>query len=130
MASIQERITQDGKKAYRVQVRLRGFPAETATFPRLTDARKWAQSTEAAMREGRYFKTSESKRHTSLSGTVAGWNIKSSRPAKDGIADAESRQKKEAWESRQNTAGPTCRQLIRWSLFAVRAVYNSLQTRL
>lgn len=64
MANIQERVTQDGKKVYRVQVRLKGFPAETATFPRLTDARKWAQSTEAAMREGRYFKTSEAKRHT------------------------------------------------------------------
>lgn len=64
MANIQERVTQNGKKAYRVQVRLKGFPAETATFSRLTDARRWGESTEAAMREGRYFKTSEAKRHT------------------------------------------------------------------
>ena len=37
---------------------------QSATFKRLTDARKWVQQTESAIREGRHFKTSEAKRHT------------------------------------------------------------------
>ncbi len=64
MAYIQERKKDDGKTHYRVQVRLKGYPTATATFERKTDAKQWAQQTEAAMREGRYFKTSESKKHT------------------------------------------------------------------
>lgn len=64
MASIQKRTLQNGGISYRVQVRLKGHPVERATFQRLSDARKWAQSTEAAMRERRYFKTSESQRHS------------------------------------------------------------------
>lgn len=64
MASIQKRTNKKGETTYRVQVRLKGFPTETATFERLTDAKRWTQHTEAAMREGRYFRTSESKRHT------------------------------------------------------------------
>jgi integrase len=47
-----------------VKVRLKGYPAQSATFDRLTDAKRWAQQTEAAIREGRYFKTTEAKRHT------------------------------------------------------------------
>ena len=35
-----------------------------ATFERLTDARKWVQHTESAIREGRHFKTAASKKHT------------------------------------------------------------------
>lgn len=42
MATIQERKTQDGKVTCRVQVRLKGYPPQTATFSRKTDARKWA----------------------------------------------------------------------------------------
>jgi integrase len=64
MAYIQERKTNDGKTHFRVQIRLRGFPICSATFERKTDAKLWAQQTEAAMREGRYFKTNESKKHT------------------------------------------------------------------
>ena len=64
MAYIEERKTKEGKVAYRVQVRLKGYPKETATFERKTDAKRWAQQTEAAMREGRYFKTTEAKKHT------------------------------------------------------------------
>jgi len=47
-----------------VQVRLKGQPIQSATFERKTDARRWAQQTEAAIREGRHFKTSEARRHT------------------------------------------------------------------
>ena len=64
MASIQKRTAKDGSTSYRVEVRLKGCPAQRATFSRLTDARKWAQHTESAIREGRHFKTAEGKRHT------------------------------------------------------------------
>jgi len=64
VANIEKRTIQDGKITYRVKVRLKGFPTQTATFERLTDARKWAQHTESAIREGRHFKTTEAKRHT------------------------------------------------------------------
>lgn len=49
MASIRQRTNAEGESTYHVQVRLKGHPTETATFERLTDARKWAQSTEAAI---------------------------------------------------------------------------------
>lgn len=63
MANIEKR---EGKKGttYRVKVRLRGCPTQIATFDRLTDAKKWIQQTEAAIREGRHFKTVEAKKHT------------------------------------------------------------------
>ena len=64
MASITLRTARDGAKTYKVEVRLKGHPAQRATFDRLTDAKKWAQATEAAIREGRHFKTTEAKRHT------------------------------------------------------------------
>jgi len=64
MATIEKRASQDGKTVYRVKVRLRGHPSQTATFERITDARRWAQQTETAIREGRHFRTAEAKRHT------------------------------------------------------------------
>lgn len=64
MASIEERLSQNGEKTYRVKVRLKGKPAETATFKRLTDAKKWAASIESAIREGRHFKSSEAKKNS------------------------------------------------------------------
>ena len=64
MASIQERKTKDGKVSFRVQVRLKGRPSQTATSDRKTDAKRWVNETESAIREGRYFKTDEARRHT------------------------------------------------------------------
>ena len=62
MANIQKRIGKDGAVSYRTQVRLKGFPPDTASFARITDAKTWAQKTEADMRAGRHF--GASKRHT------------------------------------------------------------------
>ncbi|WP_432744262.1 site-specific integrase [Methylobacter sp. G7] len=64
MATINKRLTADGKPYYTVRVRIKGYPAQTETFKRLTDAKKWAQDTESAIREGRHFKTAEAKKHT------------------------------------------------------------------
>lgn len=64
MANVEKRISDSGKITYRVKVRLRGFPPQSATFDRVTDAKTWASKTETEIKEGRYFKTSASKRHT------------------------------------------------------------------
>jgi integrase len=64
MAYIQQRTGTDGRTSYRVQVRLKGHRPETATFERKTDAKRWAQDIESAMRAGRHFKTAEAKRHS------------------------------------------------------------------
>jgi len=63
MASIRKREGKNGI-SYRVEVRLKGFPPQRATFKRLTDAKKWVQHTESAIRERRYFKTAEARKHT------------------------------------------------------------------
>ena len=62
MATIEKRTTNDGATTYRVKVRIKGFPPETASFERLTDARDWAGKTESDMKSGRHF--GQSKRHT------------------------------------------------------------------
>jgi len=64
MANIQKRTTQSGEISYRVQIRIKGHPVESATFNRLTDAKFWAQQTEADIRCGKHFKTAEAKKRT------------------------------------------------------------------
>lgn len=64
MANIRKRVLANGKTRFNVQIRLRGHPTRSATFRRKTDAKRWAQQTEAAILEGRYFKTAESNRRT------------------------------------------------------------------
>jgi integrase len=61
MASIEKRTTDEGT-SYRVKIRLKGFPPESATFERMTDAKTWAAKTESDMKAGRHF--GETKRHT------------------------------------------------------------------
>jgi integrase len=62
MAYVQKRSNGDGSTSYRVLIRLKGYPSESATFARLTDARDWAKKTESDMKAGRHF--GEGKRHT------------------------------------------------------------------
>jgi len=64
MATIEKRTAQDGSISYRVKVRLTGHPVQSASFPRLTDAKRWAASIESALKEGRHFQNAEAKRHT------------------------------------------------------------------
>jgi integrase len=56
-------VRRAAKAHYRVQVRLRGAPPLTACFQSKTDAKKWAAQIESAIREGRYFHSSEARRH-------------------------------------------------------------------
>ena len=64
MATIAERRTENGERRYQVKVRLKGYPTQAATFRRKKEAERWAQSTETALRERRYFKAAESGRRT------------------------------------------------------------------
>ncbi|WAK02790.1 tyrosine-type recombinase/integrase [Methylobacter sp. YRD-M1] len=64
MARIKERTSKDGSIRYTAEIRLKGFPTQSATFKRKTDAKRWIQDTESAIREGRHFKTVEAKKHT------------------------------------------------------------------
>ena len=64
MATIEKRFIDTGETSYRVKIRLKGYPTQTATFKRLTDAKKWVTVTEAAIKEGRHFKTAAAKKHT------------------------------------------------------------------
>ena len=63
MASIQER-KKFGKPSYTAKIRLKGHQPVFQTFTRKTDAVRWANQTEAAITEGRFFKTAESQKHT------------------------------------------------------------------
>ena len=64
MASIEKRQNEDGSTTYRVKVRLKGQPVQSASFARLTDARKWGSDTESGIRAGRYFPKAEARKHT------------------------------------------------------------------
>lgn len=64
MATFEKRLKGDGKASYRVKVRIDGSVSRSKTFRRLTDAKKWAQSTEAAIREGRDFPEPQTRKRT------------------------------------------------------------------
>ncbi len=65
MASFKSRKDKNGKiTGWYVQIRLKGHKPECSTHERLTDAKIWAKETESAIRFGRYFKTTESRKHT------------------------------------------------------------------
>ncbi len=50
MATINKHVSKTGKISFRVRIQLKGYPVQSATFTRLTDARKWAASTESAIK--------------------------------------------------------------------------------
>jgi len=64
MAAINKHTNSKGETSYRVRIRMKGHPIQSATFKRLTDARQWEQETETAIRAGRYFQQVEAQRHT------------------------------------------------------------------
>lgn len=64
MASIEKRKANDGSVSYRVKIRRKGVPLQTATFNRLTDAKKWINVVEGAIVQGRHFPGSEARKRT------------------------------------------------------------------
>jgi len=61
---IQQRKNGDGTISFRAQVRLGGFPPQSETFRRRTDAKIWVEKTKTAIREGRHLVVNEAKKHT------------------------------------------------------------------
>jgi integrase len=55
MATIRRRENANGTASFHVQIRMKGHPAVTESFERKTDAKRWAEKTEADMRQGRFF---------------------------------------------------------------------------
>jgi integrase len=65
MASIQRiKSPLTGEISYRAQVRVKGRPSESASFPNRKEAEQWGGSIEAAIREGRHFPTAKARRTT------------------------------------------------------------------
>lgn len=64
MASIRERIKDDGTRSFHVQVRMQGYPSRTATFRTKREADRWAKTIEASMIEGNHFQNVEARRRT------------------------------------------------------------------
>lgn len=64
MAEISKRQTKNGEIRYKVTIRKKGAPTQTATFGRLTDAKRWERSIESAIDENRHFISSEDKTRT------------------------------------------------------------------
>jgi integrase len=64
LANIERRVASTGEVTFRVKVRLRGHRQVSATFDGLTKAKRWAQQTEAAIRDRRYFRTAAAEKHT------------------------------------------------------------------
>lgn len=63
MASIRKHIGKKGT-TYNVEIRMKGFPPQRATFKSITKAKQWVQTTESAIRDGRHFTTTEARKHT------------------------------------------------------------------
>lgn len=64
MGTIRECIRKDGSKSYHAEVRLKGSSPERKSFRTRSLAKQWIQNMESAIRDGRHFKTAESKKHT------------------------------------------------------------------
>jgi integrase len=64
MATIERRVSPDGNVRFRARVRLNGARTASKTFRRLTDARRWAQKTEVAIRDDQYAISPISRRKT------------------------------------------------------------------
>lgn len=63
MGSIREHTKKSGEKSYHAEVRLKGFPTQRASFRTKSQAKKWIQDTESAIRDGRYQKMAVARRY-------------------------------------------------------------------
>ena len=64
MASIQKRITKEGRTTYRALIRIKGCPTRSATFDRCSDARRWSQEQEVDLRSTRPTCNIKNEQHT------------------------------------------------------------------
>lgn len=61
---IESRPTAAGKPAFRVRIRLAGYPSISKSFKRRTDAVRWQRKTEGDIQSGQYDKTAAAKKHS------------------------------------------------------------------
>lgn len=78
MAVIEERKGRDGKKTFRVKVRIRGYRPLTSTFSRKRDAEDWAQRQESDIRRSLKFDDHKAST-TTLSETIALYKVSMAR---------------------------------------------------
>ena len=64
MASIQKRVTKEGRITYRALVRIKGCPTRSATFDRCSGARRWSQEQEVDLRSTRPTCNMKNEQHT------------------------------------------------------------------
>ena len=64
MATSVQRPGKNGQTCYRVQVRRKGAPPQSASFQILAEARKWAKIYEGTVLEGRHFPSTAAEHHT------------------------------------------------------------------
>jgi len=64
MGSIRVLTKKDGTEVFHAEVRMRGHDKQRESFRTKTQAKKWIQDTEAAIRDGRYKSISAARKHT------------------------------------------------------------------
>ncbi len=64
MGTIREVSKKDGTVSYHAEVRLRGYKPQRDSFRTKSLAKKWIQDIESSIRDGRHFRTAESRKHT------------------------------------------------------------------
>lgn len=64
MGTIRELTKKNGKISYHAEVRLKGYPPQRRCCRTDSQAKKWIQSTEAAMRDGRFRSQSAARKYT------------------------------------------------------------------
>jgi integrase len=64
VGSIRTLTKKDGTEVFHAEVRMRGHDKQRQSFRTKTQAKKWIQDTEAAIRDGRYKSISAARKHT------------------------------------------------------------------
>lgn len=64
MATIEKRTSSEGKISYRVKIRIKGFPDQTATFTKLSLAKDWVARTETKIKDGKYLSEIQARKYT------------------------------------------------------------------
>jgi len=79
----------DGVKGvtYKVTIRMKGYPTQSASFKRKTDASQWAKEVETAIHHGKHFETIKAKKHTA--GDLIDKYIKEELPKKPKTAEGQ-----------------------------------------
>ena len=64
MSTVRTKARPNGTPYFQGIVRVKGQPPQFASFERKTDAKRWAEQTETAIRQRRYFHVFEAQHHT------------------------------------------------------------------